>query len=138
MCILPVFTYGSACWTLTDHHARRLQTEQRAMERIILKVSKRDHIRNETNRKKSKIKDVITHEMEQKWRWAGNVARFDDNRWSKISEGWEPKSKRHRGRPAKRWKDDIVEVGSIFWRKKAQRRENWKNMETAFIQRWIA
>lgn len=46
------------------------------MERIILKVSKRDHIRNETNRKKSKIKDVITHAMEQKWRWAGNVARF--------------------------------------------------------------
>lgn len=134
MCILPVFTYGSSSWTLTDHNARRLQIEQRSMERIILNVSKLNKIRNEVNRKRSAIKDVLTHALEQKWRWAGHQARYDDSRIAKITEKWEPKTKRSKGRPQKRWKDDIVEVGSIFWRRKAARRENWKQMETTFIQ----
>jgi hypothetical protein len=25
-----------------------------------------------------------------------------------------------------RWRDDIEEVGSVFWRRKAQKREPWK------------
>lgn len=47
MCILPVFTYGSAVWSLTDHRAHRLSVEQRAMERIMMNTSRIAKIRNE-------------------------------------------------------------------------------------------
>jgi hypothetical protein len=138
MCVLPVFTYGAASWTLSDHAAHRLQVEQRAMERIILGVNRTHHIRNKTVRKKSDVKDVVKNAMELKWRWAGHLARYDDERISKQVEKWEPKdSKRSKGRPAKRWKDDIVEVGSIFWQRKARHREDWKKLEMTYIQQRI-
>jgi len=138
VCVLPVFTYGSASWTLSDHNAHRLQVAQRAMERILTGNSRREHIRNSTLRKKTEIKDVVQKGMELKWRWAGHMARYDDERISKRVEKWEPSGTRSRGRPAKRWKDDITEVGSIFWRRKATNREKWKELEMSFIQQWIA
>lgn len=64
MCVLLVFTYGAATWSLNDHHAHRLEVEQRAMERIMLKVSRIDEIRNEKIRKK--IKSVVDHALELK------------------------------------------------------------------------
>lgn len=134
MVILPVFTYGAATWSLSDHSIHRLQVEQRAMERIFMKVSLRQKLRNEKIRKKSKIIDVADHAKQLKWRWAGHVARQDSNRWSKIVEDWEPKGKRAPGRPNKRWKDDIVVCGSIFWKRKAQNRQKWKDMEISFVQ----
>lgn len=82
----------------------------------------------------SKIKDVIEHAMELKWRWAGHVARQPDDRWSKKIEKWEPDGKRKRGKPSKRWKDDIIECGSIFWRRNANNRNKWKIMEKTFVQ----
>jgi hypothetical protein len=56
------------------------------------------------------------------------MARYNDDekRISTQIENWIPKAKRSIGRPAKRWKDDIIEVGSIFWKRKAKNRENWK------------
>lgn len=104
------------------------------MERIITKVSKLQKVRNEKLRKKTKITDVVDHALQLKWRWAGHVARQDDTRWSKIIERWEPKGRRNRGRPLRRWKDDIVECGSIFWRRTARNRDKWKNMEDTFVQ----
>lgn len=76
--------------------------------------------------------------MELKWRWAGHLARYGKERICQQVEKWETRdSKRSRGRPAKRWKDDVVEVGSIFWHRKAQNRENWKKLEISFIQQYI-
>jgi hypothetical protein len=139
MCILPVFTYGAACWTFNDHNAYKLSVEQRAMERIFMKMSRISHTRNSAIRKKTKIKGVAETAMSLKWRWAGHMARFNDDekRLSKQIELWIPKSKRSIGRPSKRWKDDVVVVGSNFWKRKARNREIWKNMEMSFIQQWI-
>ena len=54
--------------------------------------------------------------MGLKWRWAGHLSRYDDKekRISKEIEKWKPLGKRNKGRPRKRWKDDLVEVGSVF------------------------
>jgi hypothetical protein len=79
MCILPVFTYGAACWTFSDHCAYRLSVEQRAMERIILRTSRLSHIRNSTIRRKTKIRGVAETAMSLKWKWAGHMARYDDD-----------------------------------------------------------
>jgi Reverse transcriptase (RNA-dependent DNA polymerase) len=137
MCILPVFTYGAASWTFSDHSAHRLQVEQRAMERIMLGVNRYHRLTNEKVRKKTQVKDVAATAMELKWRWAGHLARQDEDRISKQIEKWEPNNKRSKGRPVKRWKDDVAEVGGIMWRRNAKNRENWKKKEISFIQQWI-
>jgi hypothetical protein len=77
--------------------------------------------------------------MKLKWRWARHVSRYEDveKRISKQVEKWEPTTKRPIGIPPKRWKDDIAEVGTILWRRKARNRETWKEKEMFFIQQWI-
>lgn len=37
---------------------------------------------------------------------------------------WVSNSKKSTGRLNKRWKDDVVEVGSNFWKRKAKNSEN--------------
>lgn len=52
------------------------------------------------------MKDVLLHASEQKRRWAGHVARYEENRIARITEKFESKMKRSSGRPKNRWKDD--------------------------------
>jgi hypothetical protein len=51
-------TYGTETWPLTMGLIRRLNVTQRAMERAMLGVSLRDRIRNDENRKRTKVTDV--------------------------------------------------------------------------------
>lgn len=46
-CVLPVMTYGSETLTLTTATAKKLRVTQRKMERSMLGVTLKDHIRNE-------------------------------------------------------------------------------------------
>ena len=41
-------------------------------------------------REKTKLKDIIQVVKQQKWRWAGHVARMNDNRWTKRITDWHP------------------------------------------------
>ena len=46
---------------------------------------------------------------------------------------WYPReSKRNRGRPQKRWDDDIRQVAGVTWNRVAQERVEWKRLEEAF------
>ncbi|VDP44861.1 unnamed protein product, partial [Soboliphyme baturini] len=68
---------------------------KRAMERRILGISLRDL---------SKI------------RWAGHVARLDDNRWTSRIVEWYPRErKRPLGRPPMRWRTNAEEIAGKNW-----------------------
>ena len=42
------------------------------------------------------------------YQWAGHVVRLTDNRWTKLTTVWRPRTgKRNTGRPKTRWSDDI-------------------------------
>lgn len=134
--ILPVLTYGAQTWTLTCADERRLQAEQKAMERRILKISLLQHETNESIRNITKIKDVLEKARELKWDWAGHVQRMPDDRWTKSIENWNPKDgKRNRGHQLKRWRDDIKQVGLGRWRTKAEDRKLWKNLRETYVQK---
>lgn len=45
-CILPVTTYGCKTWALTKNHREKLGYCQRAMERSMLGIKKKDKVRN--------------------------------------------------------------------------------------------
>ena len=83
-------------------------------------------------RNKTKVPDV-THKIKRlKWQWAGHIIRGQD-KWSKFVTEWYPREgKRRRGRPLKRWDDDIRQVAGVTWNRVAQERHEWKRLEEAF------
>lgn len=137
-CILPVLTYGSETWCLTNRLAQRLSRTQRAHERLILGIRLADRRRNTWIREQTKLDDIIERAAESKWRWAGHVARRTDNRWTKRILEWRPREgHRNVGRPNTRWRDDIKRHAGLVWMREAKNRKRWKEMGKAYIQQWI-
>lgn len=137
-CILPVATYGMETATLTVKSSNKLRVAQRAMERAMLNISLRDKIRNKEIRERTKVRDVMEEIAVKKWRWAGHIARQDSSRWTLRTLQWTPRdTKRSRGRPQRRWVDDIREIAGKNWLSQARDRRMWKSMEEAFIQEWM-
>ena len=127
--ILPSLTYGAETWSLTKHQMKKLAVAQRSMERSLLGVTRKDKIRNEIIRERTKIKDVVNTTKELKWKWAGHVARMKNHRWAKITTEWTPRDcKRSRGRPKRRWRDELEEDMGTTWMRKAQDRVMWRNL----------
>ena len=74
---------------------------------------------------------------EQKWRWAGHVARREDNKWRKRLTDWTLREgKRNRKRPDRRWPDEIKENAGATWQQLAKSRESWKRLREVFVQQW--
>lgn len=48
-----------------------------------------------------------------------------------------PLGKRRRGRPCKRWEDDVVKVAGVDWFQIAKSREDWLFLKEAFICRGL-
>ena len=42
-------------------------------------------------RQKTGVKEIIEKVKEAKWRWAGHVARMNDNRWTRRLMDWQPR-----------------------------------------------
>ncbi|CAG9128206.1 unnamed protein product [Plutella xylostella] len=137
MCILPVLTYGSQTWSLTEHQKSKLKVCQRAMERTILGVRRIDRIRNTTLRSSTRITaDVGAQTAKLKWAWAGHVCRMHPDRWARIVTEWVPSDgRRRRGRPRRRWRDDLDRF-LPQWPKEARDRERWSFYKEAFAQQW--
>ena len=110
---------------------------ERAMERILIGVTRRDRVRNQDLRNKTKVKDIIQEIKSKKWRWAGHLARRKDDRWTHKLTDWTPRAHtRSRGRQCRRWIDEIREYGGITWTRTAQDRAKWKIDEEAFLLQW--
>lgn len=136
-CIMPVIMYGAETLTLTKKSAIKLKVAQRAMERAMLGITKKDRIPNTIIRQRTKVIDIIQLITQAKWRWAGHIARMTDNRWTKRLIEWRPREdKRSRGRPPTRWSDDVRRIAGN-WINKAQDRKKWKNLEEAYILQWM-
>ena len=110
-CVLPTMTYGCQTWSLTKATTQRLRTAQRAMERKMLKAKLKDKIPCREIRAKTNIKDVVKFAAKQKWKWAGHVARLNDNRWTKRITDWQNMAKDHE---VDRWRDG--ETTSCRWK----------------------
>ena len=123
--ILPAMTYGAETLAVTKHQEKKFAVAQRSIGRLLLNITKKDKIRNEIIRCKTGVKDII----DRGWcrgQWAGHVARMSNTRWAKITSEWTPsEGKRVRGRPKRRWRDNIEEVGSSQWMRVAQNRSTW-------------
>ena len=107
------------------------------MERKILGIKITDKIPNEQISVKTNILNIIKHITNTKWRWAGHVARMQDNRWTIRTTEWQVrKGRRPRGRPKMRWKDDIMKWQGATWTRTAKDRKKWKELMEGYFQQW--
>lgn len=135
-CILPILTYGAQTWSLTEAQKTKLKVCQRAMERSILGVKRTDRIRNTILRERTGLTDVGFKSAKLKWEWAGHICRMPPNKWAKVVTQWTPPNvRRPRGRPRKRWSDD-VHCFDPDWKNRALDRESWRSMGETFAQQW--
>ena len=134
-CVLPVFTYGTQALPLSQTAQEKLRVAQRSMERSMMNIRLTDQVNSQRIRKTTKVKDVVETAKQLKWNWAGHISRYEDDRLPKVVETWTPRNcTRSRGRPHLRWKDDIQNFASCFWRRKSINKQNWKKMGISFIQ----
>lgn len=96
----------------------------------------------EEHLRKCQIDDWVTAVRRKKWRWAGHLARREDGRWATKMLTWIPEhGKRRRGRPCKRWSDELTAffcwgpMAAGSWVEVAQSRECWKALEEEFVKR---
>ena len=85
-CVIPAMTYACETWKLTKRTENLLRVAQRAMERAMLGITIRDRKRSTWVRRQTGVRDIIQYIKQQKWRWAGHLARRGDNRWSKKTD----------------------------------------------------
>ena len=136
-CVIPTLSYGSQTWSLTKEIVNKLEVCQRAMERKILGIKLQDKISNKEIREKTKLNDILRVITKSKWKWAGHVARMTDNRWTIRSTEWQVRDgKRSRGRPKRRWQDDIYKYQGASWTRAAKDRQRWKDLVEGYFQQW--
>lgn len=132
-CILPVLTYGCQTWALTKNHNKKLETCQNSMERSMIGKRLSDRIKIATIKKQTRTKDVVKTIKKLKWKWSGHTIRGSE-KWSKLVMNWfTSDKKRKRGRPFRRWVDDIKAIAGGTWTRVANDREKWRQLEEAFV-----
>ena len=103
---------------------------------MLIKIQ--DQIRHTEIRQKTKVIDIPKFILHQKWKWAGHVERREDARWTKICTEWRPRTgKRSRGRPERRWSDDIRERAGTTWTRRTVDRGEWRSLLEGYILQWM-
>ena len=113
---------------MTKAMERRTAATQRKMERSMFGINWEDRKTNEWIRSQTKVRDILRIIKERKMIWAGHISRMTDSRWTKSITEWRPMDgKRTRGRPMKRWRDEIDTYWrTAAWNRHAQNRGEWK------------
>ena len=120
--------YGCETWAPTRREREAFGVTQRAIVRRMVGVHLSDRISNEELSERSQVADAEQQIKLRKFKWAGHVARMDEERWAHEVTWKETikRGKRPSGNPPNRWIDEITEHFGRDWKQKAQNRDNWR------------
>jgi hypothetical protein len=80
----------------------------------------------------TKNTDIVRYVKSKRMAWLGHVMRMERERIPKRILEWKPMGRRNRGRPRKRWIEDIEKdiqiMGIRGWRKLCKERAEWKEI----------
>jgi sorting nexin-29 len=108
--VCSVLLYNSETWTLKEATKKKLQVFEMGCLRKIKGVTRRDKIRNADIRKELGITtDIVQKIQARRLRYYGHVVRMKAERLPNIALFGRVHGKRTRGRPKKRWLDNIRE-----------------------------
>ena len=105
--IRPAMTYGSECWVVKKKDENKLNSAEMRMLRWARGKTRLDHIRNEDIRKEAHLKPVETFQENERLKWFGHCLRRERNYICAKSLRLDVSRIRSRGRPKKRWRDNI-------------------------------
>jgi len=78
------------------------------------------------------VVDIVGFVKSKRMAWLGHVMRMEGKRIPKGVLEWKPRGGRNRGRPRKRWTEDIKEdiqiIGIKGWSKLCKERAEWKRI----------
>ena len=108
-CIFPIATYGSETWTINNSTEKYINAFELKCYRKILKISWTEKRTNKSVLEELKISEnwLLNNIKSRKLKYFGHVKRHDSIE-KIILEGVVP-GKRRRGRPKRRWSQDITE-----------------------------
>ena len=105
----PVLTYGSETWTLECGEKSKLQATEMKFLRKIAGKTRRDKVRNTKIRESLNTKTLLERIEKNRLRWYGHVQRMKDERIPRLALMAKSGGKRPRGRPRKRWEQQVEE-----------------------------
>ena len=125
--------YGSESWTLTTKDEDFLRIWER---KILRKIYGPKHEEGRwairTNDELYQLyqqPNVVNEVKARRIRWLGHVERMPEDRAAKKVWRGRQEGQRKRGRPRKRWMDDVEEdlkkLGYRSWKRKARDRGEW-------------
>ena len=112
--ILPIATYACETWTLKKSDEQLLLVFEMRCLRAILRVTRRDRIRNEVIRNRLGVESTIIDAIRsRRMGWFGHVIRRPSHSMVSVAYRTDFDNPRPRGRPPKRWKDQIMHDSGI-------------------------
>jgi hypothetical protein len=135
--IRPAVTYRCEAWTLTNRDEQHLRIfEHKILRKILGPVQDKDGSwRIRMNHELSKLignADTVRLIKSRRIAWPGHVMWMDEKRIPTGVLKWKPTGRRIRGRPRKRWIEDIEEdiqlKGIRGWRKLNKEMTEWRKI----------
>ncbi|XP_047480159.1 uncharacterized protein LOC125032818 [Penaeus chinensis] len=124
----PVLLYGAEVWTMGKKEERILEaTEMRTLRRI-KGVTLRERERSADIRRELEVSDINEKVKKIRMRWYGHVKKREGGHLAKVAMESIAPGRRPRGRPKKRWRDNVREDMSPFGVRpeEALERETWR------------
>ena len=131
-----VVSYGAETWTVTKKDEQALLAfERKIFRRIYGPKYENGEWKSRTNREleeMSKGENIVKWIKWQRKNWLGHLERMEEDRMPKKIFTQELEGTRRRGRPEKRWKEEVERelqvLGMRRWRELVIDREKWKDI----------
>ena len=124
-CILPTAYYGNESWTLTKNIVKRINGFETKCYRKILNVSWKEHRTNISVAEE--LGTLLNTIKKQKLKYYGHITRHESLEKSILEA--QIAGQRGRGRPRRRWEDDIKDwlgIGAAQSRRLAHDRRKFR------------
>ncbi|KAJ4433985.1 hypothetical protein ANN_16304 [Periplaneta americana] len=104
---IPTLLYGSETWTLTTSQLKRIEAAEMRLLRPLAGYTLYDHKYNEDMRQELNTAAITETIHKYRSNWHEHVLRMPDDRLPRRLLNYRPLGYRGRGRPKKRWRDQL-------------------------------
>lgn len=140
--IRPTVTYGCETWAMKKYDEEKLERwERKMLRRIFGGIKTEDGWRRRTNEELRNIYKeplISAYIRSQRIRWIGHIERMNGDRMPKIILQRKPIGKKKKGRPRKRWKNEVIgdleKLNIKDWKEKARDRRKWRDITARGLQ----